>query len=886
MSDIEAGDSRSILDDLTVACNSLGKVDANDGVYMKGRECKACLREIIRILNLDNKQRQARIDLGKYNIIGADLIPLIVQYCDFNDGDQDLFKIILKLATNITSSVLLLFEEMPTEPENIKIYNQILEGLANYKEAFAEDPKIWHTLNTYLRQMTGDDDDEMVFERILILIRNILHIPVDVGADLGVKGGSNAHELCVNHMDKSGMLHTIIQVASETTKGTEFCFHIIEIVYLILRDQNPITVASATQRGSLKRKLEDDDHGKKKMLELMAREKMQREVQERNFRIPRFKGSVFTVSNLTKLGNQPMVSRSIVKNREEINYDAHKTQLRKAKNKKPLPAETNSSFQSDENTITTAITASLKMFSKMFVEKVYANYMQQIKYNLMQKKAAEHDETYYLWSIQYFMPFSRHLYLDMSHLSETLSTSTIHFIQILITDHQEKLKLEKKRTQYEKISQRLHLAVRAYKEILLTYQYIKPDSDLYSKIDATKKTIFSEIEYNTLILTLFKQYLSHKHTPGYLRDLIKTNHVYLELIEEYHKTLNDPMRSAHFVASYCIPEILAAYTETLRDFKTNETVLNEYILKFFERVVHDCKMEVMLMQASLLRCLLEINDYHPSFPCYHGFAALTKHVMASFGEMIHKKRWMMQELLFWKTRSDVIEIENAIDPPIGPVAQDPKEDDLDRELNLSPTGDQDGENDNVQNTDGDHYEKPAGDSIEDLMAELNSDSSFHSEHLEDDAVDDDDIGVANADGPAVAPSEGEKGDDDGDENGIHDHVPSAEAATAVTAQQENNVDDGDEEDDDEIITSLPLATAPQSGRNRLCSDSESGDDDDGAQVGPKSVSPSATASRPPPLAYSSDSDELSSPPSPLPSPDSDDGEPKLSDIPAINEDSD
>jgi hypothetical protein len=682
-------DAQAIIDDITAACDSLGTIDANDGVYMKNRDCKAGLKEIIRILNNDNDQHVARITLGRLNIVKSDLIPIIVQYCDFNHGDKDLLKMVLKLSTSLTSSVLLLFEDTPTDTESIKTYNQLLDGLYKYKEAFAGEPKIWHALNTYLRNVDDEnEEDETFFERVLILIRNILHIPVDAGSELGVKSGFNSHELCINHMNKSGMLSTLIQVAS-TKRGTEFCLHIIEIVYLILRDQNPVTVASSSQPGTLKRKLDDDDSEKKKLLDLLAREKMKREADERNFRTPRFKMQTFAVSNLSALGDQPIITKSIVKSRDDISFDSNKTQLRKAKNKKPLPTENNTPFQSDDNTKTSKITACLKMFSKLFIEKIYSNYMQLIKYNLMQKKAAENDETYYLWAIQFFMPFARHLYLDMSHFSETLSTSSIHFIQILISDFQDKLKLEKKRTVYEKISQRLHLAVRAYKEMLMTYQFIKPDCDLYSGIETTKKTIFSEIEYNTLVLNLFKQYVSSKHSPGYLRDLIKTNHVYLELIEEYHKTLtDDPDRTIHFVNNFCIPEILASYTETLREFKTNETELNLNILKFFERVVHDCRNEVMLMQASLLKCLLEIHDYHASLPGYHGFLALTKHLMASFGEMINKKRWMIQELLFWKTRNDVIEIENVLDPPVehAPATEDnPFTEDNDEHLSVPPS---------------------------------------------------------------------------------------------------------------------------------------------------------------------------------------------------------
>ena len=101
--DIEL-DIRVLKDDLIAACNSLGQLDANDGVYMKDRDCKTCLKEVIRALNNDDKQLSIRCLLGDMNIINSDLIPIINQYCDFNDGDIDLFNLVLRLCTNLTSS--------------------------------------------------------------------------------------------------------------------------------------------------------------------------------------------------------------------------------------------------------------------------------------------------------------------------------------------------------------------------------------------------------------------------------------------------------------------------------------------------------------------------------------------------------------------------------------------------------------------------------------------------------------------------------------------------------------------------------------------------------------------------------------------------------------
>lgn len=653
-------DAQLIIDDITAACNSLGKTDENDGTYMKDRDCKPCLKEIIRLLNADSKNHVARQTLGALNVIKSDLIPLISQYGDYEEGDSDLFALVIRLCTNLTSSVFLLFEnqEMPTEPDMIKVHNKLMNGLHGYKEAFASDSKVWEQLNTHLRHT----EDEIPFERLLILVRNILHIPVDSRADLGMHSEFDTHSLCLYRMEQGGIFDTIIKIASETQRGSEFCFHIIEIVHLMLRDQNPSTVA-LSKLNSNKRKLEEEDEDRKRLAELSDRDKRDRQVGSAKSMPPRFKNSLFVVKNCQTIGRNRLLSSRLVDKSEDITFDAGKTELRRAKNKKPLSSESSSAVISDRNTKQSQVTYKLKVFSKLFVEKVYSNYMQQIKHNLIQKKAAENDESYYLWAIQYFTAFNRFLYLSLDNISETMSTSTLHFIQILISGYQDKIKIEKKRSQVEKISKRLHLALRAYREILNLINSIKPDSEFWNTIEKIKKNIFTELEYNSLLLTLFQQYEESRYCREYLRDLISTNDIFLQLFEEYHAAEVDGVKG-HFVARYCSPDVIRAYLVVLRDFRTNDSGLNVQILKFFKRVVYVCKCEVILLQASVLSCLLEIVDYHPSMPGHDEFVALTKHLMSIFSEMINKKRWMIQELLFWKTNNDIIEIENAVDPPV------------------------------------------------------------------------------------------------------------------------------------------------------------------------------------------------------------------------------
>lgn len=672
-------ESQIITDEISAICNSLGKLDENDGTYMRDRDCKACLKEMIRYLGSNSKRQEARLTLGSLNVIKSDLIPLLVQYCDFNDGDMDLFGIILKLCVNLTSQARLFFEnqDVPTEPAEEQLHNKLVEYLQRYKQAFAYDDAIWSTLNTHLRHNT---DEEITFERIIILIRNILQIESDTKSKDGLLGtGYSTHDMCLNHMEKSGLLNTIIHIASGTQFGTEFCFHITEIIYFMLRDQNPKTLAIAKfnqEQGNVdQRELE-----RKRYLEVAERDRRERRAKNKNLKASyAFKHTAFEVRNVRGLGDAPLIVRKPLDCRESITFDAGKVELRKAKNKKPLPSET-SMLSSDKNDRNSRFAYSLKLFCKQFLEKVYANYMQQIKHNLIQKKAQDEDEGYYLWAIQFFTSFNRHANLPMDNISENLATSTLHYIQILITCYLDKLKIEKKK--FHQDSSKLHLALRAYREILLLIQSIDKESEFYNTAESIQRKIFSEVEYTTLLLNMFQQYNEPKHSTHYLNDLIQTNSVFLEILQEYsskHAPVENPeevsnvktkkrkrkldFRAANFTMKYCCPLVIIAHLNALENFKTNDEATNMAILKMFEGIAFDCDNEVMLFQASIFRCLLEIMKYDSSLPGYDRFHALGKHLMERFGSMANKRRWMFQELLFCKTFGDAMEIQDAIDPP-------------------------------------------------------------------------------------------------------------------------------------------------------------------------------------------------------------------------------
>lgn len=624
-------DDQYIINEITAITNSLGKLDESDGTYMKDRDCKPCLRELLKFLNVDSNQQVARLTLGAHNIIRADLIPLLVQYCDHDDGDSDLFTMILRLCTNLTVPVLLLFQnhEAPTDLEHLKVHDQLTKHLIGYKDAFADNTEIWSTLKDHLKT-----EDDITFERLITLIRNILHIPTDSNSDF------DAHEMCLQRMDKSGMLRALIEIA-ETQRGTQYCFHMMEIVYLILRNHNPETLASPKQNNLAEEK--------KRLAELSARRRADR-LAGMNSNAHRLRNATFIVTNRRSIGDNQMIrQQSLGESLKAQDLDRGKVDLRKAKNKRPISSESSMSL-SDRNSKVSKITPNLSVFCKLFVERIYCNYMQQIKHNLIQQRAQENDETYYLWAIQFFTAYNRHAKLSTDNISETLSASTLHFIQVLITNYVDKIKIEKKK--FQDVSKRLHMAVRAYKEILYLVKSSAQDSGIVKSI----KTILKETEYSTFGQNLLQNFEQPKHSIHYVQDLIETNDIFLEVL--------DPCEP-EFLTRYCHPDIISVYVELLRRFETNNDKTNLIILKFLERVLYECKNETILCQASLFNSLLSIIESR-SVTNLDRFKKLAENLFEAFGRKANKKSWMFQEMLFWKKHSDIIEIENAIDPPTVP----------------------------------------------------------------------------------------------------------------------------------------------------------------------------------------------------------------------------
>lgn len=673
----------ALREEVNACCNSLGKLDINDGIYMIDRNCKIYLRELVRFLVNDKKRHLVRMQLNKLNIIKSDLIPLMVQYCDFNDGDSELFNLIIRLCTMLTMPTIVLFnDKIPgsDDPVQRQLYDDIHQQIGVYKESFANNEYVWTTLNVHLRHTNSKDEEHLNanlhFERLIILTRNILHIPVKAESNSWENNG-DIHETLLGNMEKSGLLSTIITILNDSIKGSEYCFHLMEIVYYMLRDQNPKTIARAEPVKKKRTVVDRDDEDRKRYLEIRERNRLEREANNHMLKYSRFKQSAFVVHNVRGIGNRPLVMSKPIVNATSV-IDDNKTLVKKNKNRKPLDHKTSMEI-SDQKKGSSPITYKLKVFCKQFVDKVYNETMLQMKQNLIQKRAQEDDESTYLWAIEFFTGFTRHLKLSVENISESLAVSTFHMINMLIDGYQEKIKMEKKN--FHTLTTRLHLALRAYREILLLMKYvIQSEPSFKSKAESLMLRLFNERDYSNLILALFKNYSEPKHTLHYARDLIETTDVYLRLFEEFTKSQSEAdtpidKKVSLFVSSYANPDILEIYMSILLQYKLNDDSINGLILDFFERVSQVNML--MLCQASIFKLLFHIAEDTSRPASRRRSYLLCKQLCEFYGNLFNKQNWLIQELMYWKTHSDCLSIETQIDPPPEPEVVVPNDaDDL------------------------------------------------------------------------------------------------------------------------------------------------------------------------------------------------------------------
>ncbi|XP_068777323.1 protein timeless homolog isoform X3 [Struthio camelus] len=508
--------------ELLATCSALGYLEGD--VYHKEPDCLESVKDLIRYLRHEDETRDIRQQLGAAQILQNDLLPILVQY----PQDKVLFDAVVRLMVNLTQPALLCFGKVPQDATSRHHFLQVVSYLQAYKEAFASE-KVFGVLSEKLYDMLQLDweqrqeEDTLLIERILLLVRNVLHVPPDPTEEQGVDGDASTHDRVLWALHISGMDDLLKFLASSQTEQ-QWALHVLEIISLMFRDQNPEQLAAVGQGRSAAERGEDTEE-----LETLR----QRELAERRSRAlqrpsrhSRFGGS-YIIQGLKAIGDRDVVFHKGLHNLKSYSHDLGK-EVRRVPKRRLAAREAEPPRRSARN-----VRLFLREFCQDFLEGCYNHLMYLVKDQLIREKAQQHDETYYLWATAFFMAFNRSLRFRPELVSETVGIRAFHFIEQNLTSYYEMALMDKKEA--ATWARRMHLALKAYQELLRTVQEMdrSPEQAVRDSSQIIKNNIFYLMEYRELFLALFRKFDETKQPRSFLRDLVETAHLFLRMLERF-----------------------------------------------------------------------------------------------------------------------------------------------------------------------------------------------------------------------------------------------------------------------------------------------------------------------------------------------------------------
>ncbi|KAJ7317842.1 hypothetical protein JRQ81_004004, partial [Phrynocephalus forsythii] len=515
--------------ELLATCSALGFLEGD--VYHKEPDCLESVKDLIRYLRHEDETRDIRQQLGAAQILQNDLIPIIIQY----PQEKQLFDAVIRLMVNLTQPAVLCFGKLPQDASFRHHFLQIVSYLQAYKEAFANE-KIFGVLSEKLYDLLQLDweqrqeEDNLLIERILLLVRNVLHVPADPDEEKNIDDDANTHDRVLWAIHISGM-DDLLKFLASSQSEQQWTLHVLEIISLMFRDQKPEQLAATGQARSAKER--DNDVIELEALRQKELAEKKSRVLQRSSRHSRF-GGCYVIQGLKSIGDGDVVMHKGLHNVKNYSHDLGK-EVRRVPKRRQLACDT----EATPRRSALNVRLFLKEFCVEFLENCYNRIMYLVKDHLIREKAQQHDETYYLWAMAFFMAFNRAYSFQPQLVSETVSVRTFHFIEQSLTNYYEMLLMDKKEA--TSWSRRMHLALKAYQELLMTVHemdHSQEDAVRHSS-HILKNNIFYIMEFRELFLTLFRKFDETKQPRSFLKDLVETAHLFLKMLERFCKGRNN-----------------------------------------------------------------------------------------------------------------------------------------------------------------------------------------------------------------------------------------------------------------------------------------------------------------------------------------------------------
>ncbi|KAK0096098.1 hypothetical protein PV326_006481 [Microctonus aethiopoides] len=516
--------------ELAATCDALGYYDG--ATYHLDADALNVIKDLIKYLKRDDETNIVRRYLGQAKLLETDLIQIFIQFKD----NEELWDVLLRLMINLTSPALMVYNsELPAERTNRSYYLQLVNYLQSYKKALTDD-RIWSVASNRLGKILNIDyaergeENELIIERILTLIRNALQVPPDDN-DKRADNDATVHDELLFALHTSGIVDLLLFIASNSTEQ-QFHMQIIEIIALMLREQNASKLATV----GLQRSVAEKERDEAKLLSIRRREiteKMEKMRKYTSARHSRF-GGTFVVQNMKAIGENQLICHKPFQKIEALDFSHDKVKVKKPKNRVLIEPP------NEERMSALSVRLFLKEFCMEFLIGAYNPVMRHAKSCIIgESNADKSDASHYLWAMRFFM-------------DETISTEIFYVVQRQMEQYYEMMISDKKRTSYW--SKRLHLALKAYQnlqlqdfalsfqpphlllqELLHTLSAMDKTTDkgVRDSSKVIKSNVFYVPEYRETILSQLLCYDRLKMPRSYLVDLLITVHLFLKMLEQF-----------------------------------------------------------------------------------------------------------------------------------------------------------------------------------------------------------------------------------------------------------------------------------------------------------------------------------------------------------------
>ncbi|KAF7990289.1 hypothetical protein HCN44_000094 [Aphidius gifuensis] len=492
--------------ELAATCDALGFYD---GVkYHLDADALNVIKDLIKYLKRDDDTHTVRRYLGQTKLLENDLLQIAIHH-----------------------TLMVYNEEIPKEKTNRNLYLQLVGYLQSYKTSLTDD-RLWKVassrLSKILEMEPGErgEENSLIIERILTLIRNILQVPPDDN-EKRANTEATVHDEVLFALHTSRIVDLLLFISSNSSEQ-QYHMQILEIIALMLRQQNAMKLATTgIERTVAEKKREEEEL-------LLIRRK---EITEKIEKIKKYSGSrhsrfggTFVVENMKAIGDNQMICHKPFQKVEALELARDKPKLKVAKNRRFVEARL------EERISALSVRLFLKEFCVEFLNASYNAVMKYAKHCIVgSNQAASLDVSYFFWTLRFFMEFNRHHKFQVKYICETMGTEIFHLTQRQMEQYYELLITDKKKGIFW--AKRLHIALKAYQELLLTL--ITMDKDIDAGVRESSKVIKSNIfyipEYRETILTQFLSYDGVKMSRDYLEDLACTAHIFLKMLEQFNK---------------------------------------------------------------------------------------------------------------------------------------------------------------------------------------------------------------------------------------------------------------------------------------------------------------------------------------------------------------